>query len=409
MKIYEKYLIKLLFARFWIILCCTSIFGIFQEMSKGELLAMCSFNEMMLILPLTLPMLIFQFLPFIYLGTLILVLNEIYSNNELISFKVIGFSNKNIMKVFFYFASFVLLFFVFLGVLYPATNKLFFKQRNYFGASNVLKSLQPNKMNRLGKYNIFFTDIDKDFVLNNVSIIFNNNDRKTKDRNIKKVIYSKKVSFGYNEFDELVARCDDNYIFKLDMLGQSEGSFIQNATSDNLQDEKKYKTTENTLKAKNMIYSKTMDVFFENFFSTKSNTYLKLKQKLRQTGIITLYKQDFKNKNNQILKLVEFHGRAVIYWFVLLCLTAICCLLLTRQTNRIPAKKPMLIVIVFGGIVSLSRAFFLEPAISSNLLNIYYLHFLLIFCLFLFVLYKKDGFLNKTLVNKEKNQEKIMK
>jgi len=368
-KIYEKYLLKLLFSRFGIILFCTSIFGIFQEMSKGELLAMCSFNEMMLILPLTLPMLLFQFLPFIYLGTLILVMNEIYSNNELISFKVIGLSNIKLMRVFFYFSGFMLFFFVFLGILYPATNKFFYKQRNMFGASNVLKVLQPNKMNRIGKYNIFFTDIDENYVLQNVSILAHDNKTSVENR-VQKVIYSKNMSFGYNSYGELIAKCDDSKIIKFDFTPFYE-------TNNNKS------TEDNILITKNVINNDKMDVLFENFFSTKNSNNLKLKQKYRQTGIITLYNKKEKNRKIHLIKQLEIQGRFVIYWFVILCLTAICCILLKRQTNRIPSKTSMIVVILFGGYISLSRAFFLEPAITANVLILYYLHFIAIFGIFL--------------------------
>ena len=106
MQIYEKYIMKLLFARFWVVVFCVSIFGVFQETMKGELLAMCSFGQMMVILPLMLPFILFQFLPFLYFGVLLLVLTEIYSNNELISFKTIGIPNTSMMKVFFKFSCF---------------------------------------------------------------------------------------------------------------------------------------------------------------------------------------------------------------------------------------------------------------------------------------------------------------
>ena len=77
------------------------------------------------IAPLFIPYFVFQFTPFLYFGTLLLVMNEIYSNNELISFKALGLSYKKLLKVFFIITLIVELFVFLIINLYPITTKSF--------------------------------------------------------------------------------------------------------------------------------------------------------------------------------------------------------------------------------------------------------------------------------------------
>ena len=327
MFLYEKYILKLLFSRFSVILFCTSLFGIFQELTKGTLLIMCTFTQMLTILPLLLPMLIFQFYPFVYFIVLLLVLNEIYNGNELVCFKSIGVSYKKLVLIFFYFACFVLLFFVFLAFLYPKTNELFYRKRNEFGAINILKQLQPNKLNN-----------------------------------------------GYNNYGEMIARCKNVRIATIDLRDNG------NKKDDNVYN-------------KSIVNAEDMDVLFDSFFKARNNGEIHFKQRIRQTGIAKLIKMKNRKKQQKWyldMLNIEIQGRIVVYWFIIIGITFICCLMLLKQTNRIPNKKITSIVVLAGGYIALNRAFILEGCVKKGLLFPYYLHLFLIGAIFLFYILSKD-------------------
>lgn len=399
MKLYKKYILKLLFSRFAAIMLCVSVFGVFQEFAKGKLLLMCTFWQTMLILPLMLPMILFQFLPFIYFGTLLLVQNELYSNNELIGFKTTGLSNRQIMRVFLLFSCFVLFVFVLLGIVYPYTNGFFSKTRSAFGVKNVLKTIQPRIISQLGEYKILCDRIDKNGILYNVSIFFDktNNISFGATNNVelnKKIIFSKKMFFGYNKFDELVARLvdDDIAIIKFD------GNFDDKSCCNNdrkiqgvgMQNEENLQNCNPELRQ--VIHVKKMDALFDDFLQLNNYGSLAYKQKIRQTDVMNLFKIKANSKSSRHIKQLEIHSRVIVYWFIITALTFVCCLLLKRQTNRVPSLRCTSIVIVIGFVVSLSRAFVLDVAITNNFtVCLYYLHFVAI-CVVCWMVVKKSDF-----------------
>ena len=128
---YKKYIFKLLFYRFFAVLSCFIIFGLFQEIAKGEILKFCSINQLFEILHLLVPFIVFQFLPFVYFITLFIVITELYFNNEILFLKTSGLSNLSIIKFFFHFALFILLFSFFISFVYPYSN-LKFNQKKIF-------------------------------------------------------------------------------------------------------------------------------------------------------------------------------------------------------------------------------------------------------------------------------------
>ena len=133
------------------------------------------------IAPLFIPYFVFQFTPFLYFGTLLLVMNEIYSNNELISFKALGLSYKKLLKVFFIITLIVELFVFLIINLYPITTKSFYKQKVSFATDNIFKNLKKDSFSKIGKYTIYFRTINKNNELERVTI-FKLDDKK---KNIK--------------------------------------------------------------------------------------------------------------------------------------------------------------------------------------------------------------------------------
>ncbi len=435
-RVYERYIIKLLFSRFFVVFLCTLIFSVFQEMTKLDSFAMCTFWQTVLIVPLLLPMILFQFLPFIYFGSLLLVLSDLYSSNELIGFKATGISNKQLAKVFFYFSSFILLLFVALSLLYPLTNKFFYRQRSYYGASNMFNALQSNKINYFTKkYEIFFTDIDDNDVLHNVTIIKNNSTTSSGDTG-KQIVFSKKVTLGFDDDGGFVARCEDAEIVDVkfrcsctddDDTGECSecirsGDAIKNVTNGDSESTREYDGKgENGGDAGDvMTYKKrkrpdvsddsgiifnrytshvaTMDISLSDMFQIDASK-LTLKNTLRQLGIVRLIAfrcdEQYADSENgidrcDIIRKTEIHGRVVIYWFIILGLTSVCCLLILRQGSRITSRKITITALIVGSYVSLSRAFTLEPSITADVLPIYYLHLLAIILISIVVLVKSD-------------------
>ena len=72
-----------------------------------------------------------------------------------------GISNRKMLKIVGLFGFLSGLFFLVLSTSYPYTTKMFFKKKNEFNVTNLLRALTPNKINNFGKYKVFFTDIDK--------------------------------------------------------------------------------------------------------------------------------------------------------------------------------------------------------------------------------------------------------
>lgn len=393
--IYQKYIIKLLFSRFFAILLCVSIFGVFQEITKGELLKICTFWQALLIIFLLLPMVLFSFLPFVHLGTLFVVLDGLYSNNELISFKAIGLSHRQLMKVFLYFTLFVLGFFVFLGLLYPVSNTLFYRQKSIFGAGNVLKMLQPGKINKFGEYEIIFYK-KKGNKLYDVMVLANNN-VSSKNKNGKteeKAIFSKTMSFSYNEFHELVVSCTDADILIINndsnkKMTNEKKILVYNNGLDG-HDKLKNGKTNSDVVVKRAIHSKKLDALFDALIKTQTSEELKYKQQLRRMGLISVLNKKTFDKHQQKIKKLELHGRAVVYWFVISAITYVCCMLLVRQNNRIPMPKIMFMVFTLSSIISLSRAFLLESLIMSRALFLYYFCCFLICVFFNYKIRKQD-------------------
>ena len=384
MQIGEKYILKLLFSRFFAITLCASIFGIFQEMAKGYLLVMCTFWQMVMILPLILPYILFGFLPFILFGTLFLVLNELYSSNELISFKALGISNKKLLSIFYVFLIFVIVFFIGLALLYPATNKQFYKMQNTFGATNVLKALQPNKITKFGKYYIFFTDIDKNNNLNNVTIIQNtdieNNNTKLQGKELKnsKNVSSKqsifnfeKMAFVYNNYDELIAKCENGKATTIKFEDKSKNK-NKNEKSRNMHNEEE-------IRNKNIMRPKTSYILFSDFFAVKTHWNTRYRVLLQKTGFLKLLKMPAYNKKQLLWKGIEIHTRAVSYFFVLSLITASLCLLILRKNNRISATRLVIVAMSVASISALSTAFILQVAIMMHILPFYYGAFILTF------------------------------
>ena len=387
MTVYQKYIIKSLFSRFFAILLCVSIFGVFQEAAKGELLKICTFWQAILVILLLLPMVLFSFLPFVHLGTLFVVLDDLYSSNELISFKAIGLSHRQLMKIFLYFTLFVLGFFVFLGLIYPASNRLFYRQKSIFAVSNMLKTLQPDKINMFGRHKIIFDTI-KDNKLYNVIILNNNIASENKNKTAEeKVIFSKTISFYYNKFQELIAHCTDADILIINSNGGDNKKTADDRRTfvySNILSSKKYSKPENRkassgVALQRVIHAENMDALFDELIQTKTTPELRYKQQLRKIGLISMLNRKTFNKDQEKIKKLELHGRAVVYWFVISTITFICCVLLVRQSVRISATKTVFMVFALSLIVALSRAFLLESLIMSKALFLYYF-FCLVVC-----------------------------
>ena len=376
MQISEKYILKLLFSRFFAITLCASIFGIFQEMAKGYLLVMCTFWQMVMILPLILPYILFGFLPFILFGTLFLVLNELYSSNELISFKALGISNKKLLSIFYVFLMFVISFFIGLALLYPATNKQFYKMQNTFGATNILKALQPNKLTKFGKYYIFFTNIDKNNNLSNVTIIQNtdieNNTKlqsneleTTKNVSSKQSIFNfEKMAFVYNNYDELIAKCENGKITTIKFEDKNKNK-SKTEKSNNIQENEE-------IRNKNITRPKISYILFSDFFAVKNQWNTRYRILLQKTGFLKLLKMPAYNKKQLLWKDIEIHTRAISYFFVLSLITASLCLLILRKNNRISAKRLVIVAMSVATISALSTAFILQVAIMMHILTFYY-------------------------------------
>jgi hypothetical protein len=116
----------------------------------------------------------------------------------------------------------------------------------------------------------------------------------------------------------------------------------------------------------------------DDFFYTSKTPEIKTKQLLRQTGIITLWRKAKQNNFVDILYNLEIHGRAFVYWFVLLTLTGLSCLLLLRYNNRIKATKTTFFVIICMAVVSMTKAFVLQKILELRFVGVFYMCFLLI-------------------------------
>ena len=385
LPLYEKYTFGLLLSRFGLILFCVSIFGIFQEFTaNSSVAAILTYSQLAMLSPFLLPQLLFQFMPFVHLGTLFFVLNELYNNNELISFKALGFSYRKLFNVFAFFTLFVLIITIALALIYPKTNSFFLSQRNLFGATNFLQHLEPGKINSFGnKYKIFFNSIDKQKKLHNVTITTSADD----DR--QRIIYADDVVLGYNDNNQLVARCRN-----VDVLDMNLGKAKKKLIGKENEEHKKRKITNIKMEGIDLLF----DTVFKNAYSSMS---VKEKKIARMTDLTTLWKK-YNNKDaNTMAITIEWHSRCYAYYVIIITITAVCCLLLRRQTNRIPAKRLTLLVILLAGAMSLSRAFELDFFYEANIINAFYIQFVVVSVVCLYVLLHQKS----VKINHIKNEE----
>ena len=375
LPIYEKYTFGLLLSRFGLILFCVSIFGIFQEFTaNSSVAAILTYSQLAMLSPFLLPQLLFQFMPFVHLGTLFFVINELYNNNELISFKALGFSYRKLFNVFAIFTLFVLIITIALALIYPKTNSFFLSQRNLFGATNFLQHLEPGKINSFGnKYKIFFNSIDKQKKLHNVTITTSADD----DR--QRIIYADDVVLGYNDNNQLVARCRN-----VDVLDMNFGKAKKKLIGKENEEQKKQKITNIKMEGIDLLF----DTVFKNAYSSMS---VKEKKIARMTNLTTLWKKYNDKKTNTMAITIEWHSRCYAYYAIIITITAVCCLLLRRQTNRIPAKRLTLFVILLAGAMSLSRAFELDFFYEANIINMFYVQFVVVSVVCLYVLLRQKS------------------
>ena len=375
LPLYEKYTFGLLLSRFGLILFCVSIFGIFQEFTaNSSVAAILTYSQLAMLSPFLLPQLLFQFMPFVHLGTLFFVLNELYNNNELISFKALGFSYRKLFNVFAIFTLFVLVITIALALIYPKTNSFFLSQRNLFGATNFLQHLEPGKINSFGnKYKIFFNSIDKQKKLHNVTITTSMND----DRH--RIIYADDVVLGYNDNNQLVARCRN-----VDVLDMNLGNAKKKLIGKENEEPKKQKITNIKMEGIDLLF----DTIFKNAYSSMS---VKEKKIARMTNLKKLWKKYNNKETNTMAITIEWHSRCYAYYAIITTITAVCCLLLRRQTNRIPAKRLTMFVILLAGAMSLSRAFELDFFYEANIINAFYIQFVVVSVVCLYVLLRQKS------------------
>ena len=122
-----------------------------------------------------------------------------------------------------------------------------------------------------------------------------------------------------------------------------------------------------------------MEVFFNDFFDDDNlhnkQTY---KQTIRQMDIKKLFLEAHTTKQQQILKDVEINNRIFLYLFLILTITAICCLLTKKSSNRTVSARTNLLLFFIGIYLSTSHSVLLSFSIKHNILLFYYSHFILI-------------------------------
>ena len=304
------------------------------------------------IAPLFIPYFVFQFTPFLYFGTLLLVMNEIYSNNELISFKALGLSYKKLLKVFFIITLIVELFVFLIINLYPITTKSFYKQKVSFATDNIFKNLKKDSFSKIGKYTIYFRTINKNNELERVTI-FKLDDKK------KNIIYAETAFFILDNEDKVKLVLKDATI---------------NDISYNQKDTNIY-----------TISLDRVDVDLDDVINgNNKNLTMSKKQKIRSYSLAEMINIYIKNHPKNHIFIDEFHSRFVYSFLVIITLTIIFSLLLLRNTNRIEYKKLLYSVIILGIYFSLNRSFTFDGFVKAEKIYIFYLQFIIVSgtCLF---------------------------
>ena len=131
------------------------------------------------------------------------------------------------------------------------------------------------------------------------------------------------------------------------------------------------------------------DIDIDDFFSNKQVKVITGKNKIRIAGLFSLIKS-YVNGDDFYVK-YEFHSRCLCVFVSIFAMTCCFCLLLLRQTNRIPNKKLLLTAIILGANFSIARAYELEGFLKSNKVWLFYLQFIVasIGCLFYILQTKK--------------------
>ena len=356
MKLYEKYITKLFFSRFFVILFCVVLFVVFRELTGVS--AILTSLQTAMITPLFIPFFIFQFLPFIYFGSLLMTMNELYSNNELVSFKATGVSYAYLIRVFLRIAFIVMLFLGVIIALYPAGLKQFYKQRNMFTATNLITQLKPKTINKIGANTIYFRRINSESDLIDFTLI-------QEEKNKKKIFFSKNVKLFYDDNDRLNARCSQVNINNITINDKTNKSSVYNVKMD------------------------IADIDIDEFLQTGKPTQITGSNRIKSMGLFSLIK-NYINGDNFDVK-YEFHSRCICMFLSIFAMTFCFCLLLLRQTNRIPNKKLLLTAIILGANFSIARAYELEGFLKANKVWLFYSQFAIasIGCLFYILQTKK--------------------
>ena len=356
MKLYEKYITKLFFSRFFVILFCVVLFVVFRELTGVSLILTPS--QVAMITPLFIPFFIFQFLPFIYFGSLLMTMNELYSNNELVSFKATGISYGRLIKVFLRISFIVMLFVGFIVVIYPVGLKQFYKQRNLFTATNLITQLKPKVINKLGANTVYFRRINSDNDLIDFTLIQAN-------QNKKKIFFSKNVKLFYDENDKLNARCHQVNINNITINDKTNKHSVYN------------------------VKMEVADIDIDEFLQINKTARLTGESRIKSIGLFSLIKH-YLNDNDFYVN-YEFHSRCICMFLSIFSMTCCFCLLLLRQTNRIPNKKLLLTAIILGANFSIARAYELEGFLKANKVWMFYLQFIIVSigCLVYIIKHKK--------------------
>ncbi len=366
-------------------------------MMKGSTMAVCTFWQALTIVPLWLPLILFNFFPFILFGVLLLVLTEIYRSNELVSFKAMGISNMKMFKILALFGLLASGFFLALSMSYPYATKLFFKKKNDFNVANFLKSLAPKKVNTFGKYKVFFTDIDKQNVIHNITILNDKkkNNKENNDNGEDKIIFAEKLVLGFNDYNEIIGRGKSVNIVSFNFKDSNSKGGQENEHEEKEKvffDNGKIKNERNDKLIKNAFYAEDMDVLFDEIFQGKKNynSAFSYKNRLRQKNILDLLRVKTNNNYEALVKSLEVHGRVINHWFVVISLISVFSLLLRRTSNRRTSSRDLLFIVVFGAYFALNKAFVLESVLERGSFCLYYLHLLVLSVIFIVLLFKSD-------------------
>ena len=353
---------KLFLSRFFIITFFALIFGIFQQFSSSSVYLTTS--QLASIIPLFMPYVLFQFIPFIYLGTMMIVMNDIYSNNELVSFKSVSISHNQLVKIFFKISIIIELFALLIINLYPFTLKQYYQKKVTFSSQNIINNLKPKTLITLGNNTIIFRAIDKQNKIKDILITQNIKSGIKNDKIIKRIFFAKECLLGVEDNKQLIATC----------LNANINIFQQELENKKL----------------NSISFEKLDIDLNELLDNKNySAKLTGKNKIRSTNSYNLIKLYCNKTTRTTDVIIEFHNRLFCIFIMIFTMTAISSLLLFRQTNRIRNRKLFLTFILLGILTAISRSFILEGLVLSNMTFLFYLLFIimLIGCSF-YTLYK---------------------